>query len=273
MKRHTEHRSAIEFPNEKASTMKLKIAKLIGVAALGLVSLQAQAQLYTNSVGSLLPGYVQNDDATFAAVNLGFNVNFFGTSYSNIFINNNGNATFGASTGSFSPAPLNAQNTQPMIAPFWTDLESRSGGATSGVYVTQTAHQLVATWQDMGYFPGNYSGRVTFQLVLNDPNAPLAAGEGVIGFFFGNMTSGTDGHNVTAGFGDGLTAINPGEISYFSGTSSAASTALNQTHVWFNLDGGTPTTVPGIPEPETYALMAFGLALTGWAVRRRRQPA
>jgi PEP-CTERM motif len=252
--------------------MKLKLAKLIGVAALGLASLHAQAQLYTSSIGSLLPGYAQNDDSTFAAVSLGFGVNFFGTTYTSIFINNNGNATFGAPTGSFTPSALNAQTTQPMIAPYWTDLDSRVGGATSGVYVTQSAHQLVATWQDMGYFSANYTGRATFQLVLNDPSS-LAPGEGAIGFFYDRMTNGTDNHNVTAGFGDGLSAVNPGEIAYFGGSTGAASAQLNGTHVWFNLDGGTPTQIPAVPEPETYALMALGLAAIALAARKRRRQA
>jgi PEP-CTERM motif len=253
--------------------MKTNILKLFGAAALGLMSLQAQAQLYTDTVGPLLPGYVQNDDGTFAAVDLGFNVDFFGTSYSSIFLNNNGTASFGAPTAAFSSEPLNSQSAQPMIAPYWTDLDSRGGGATAGIYVSQTAHQMVATWQGMGYFAGNYTGRVTFQLVLNDPNAPRADGEGVIGLFYGAMSSGTDGHNVSVGFGDGLVAINPGEIAFIDGASAAVSSTLNGTHAWFNLDGGTPTTVPAVPEPETYALMALGLGAMAFTSRKRRPAA
>jgi hypothetical protein len=37
------------------------------------------------------------------------------------------------------------------------------------------------------------------------------------------------------------------------------------------IGGGGVITVPSIPEPETYALMAFGLAAVGFAARRRRQ--
>jgi hypothetical protein len=34
--------------------------------------------------------------------------------------------------------------------------------------------------------------------------------------------------------------------------------------------GGGGTVIPGVPEPETYAMMLAGLALVGWSARRRR---
>ena len=130
----------------------------------------------------------------------------------------------------------------------------------------------MVTWDRLGYFSVNYSGRAQFQLVLNNPGAPIPAGEGVIGFFYADVTSGSDGHNVTSGFGDGLTAINTGEISHFSGNSAGASTALNNTFVWFGLDGGAPVVIPpdgSVPVPATGALLMAGLGAIG--LLRRRQ--
>lgn len=45
------------------------------------------------------------DDISSPATNLGFEVNFFGQSFSSIYVNSNGNLTFGAPLAAFSPVP------------------------------------------------------------------------------------------------------------------------------------------------------------------------
>ena len=255
----------------------IRLLLIVAVAAAAGFSVPtADAALFTNDFGPLLPSYVPNDDATFPAVGLPFSINFFGTTYNSIFVNNNGNATFGAATGAFTPSPLNTQTTQPMIAPYWTDLDSRAdplapiaahtGG--SAVYFRQTSPtEVVMTWDRLGYFPVNYSGRAQFQLVLRDPSSVIPAGEGVIGFFYDGVTAGTDSHSVTVGFGDGLPTINPGEISLFSGLSPTVSGQVNDQHFWFNLTGGIPAPTPAVPEPGSIALLGTGLAALAFVGR------
>lgn len=237
-----------------------KIIKSLAALLLVSSAINAHAALFTNSYGNILPGYTKNDDNTFGAQNLGFSLNLFGTDYSSFYISNNGLLSFGHAISSYSPTPLNQETDGVIIAPYWTDLDTFSNSAAdAGIYLSQTANQTIVTWNKMGYYPENYSGTATFQVVLNS--------NGQIGFYYGNMASGTDGHNAAAGFGDGLASINEGELSSASGTTGVVSSRLNQTQLAFSVAaGGVPQVVP---EPATLALL--GLGLFGFAAARRRK--
>ena len=50
-----------------------------------------------------------NDDGS-TTVALPFAVNFFGTSYGQLFLNNNGNVTFNQRLGTYTPFPLVGSN-------------------------------------------------------------------------------------------------------------------------------------------------------------------
>src|SRR5262249_31366002 len=47
-----------------------------------------------------------NDDGSTGAVALGFTLNFFGTAYSTLYVNNNGNVTFGGPLSTYTPYAL-----------------------------------------------------------------------------------------------------------------------------------------------------------------------
>jgi len=72
---------------------------------------------------TIIPGFHSqtlpaNDDGSTGVTNLPFAINFFGQSYSHLYVNNNGNITFTAPLGQYTPEGL-AQIGIPMIAPFW----------------------------------------------------------------------------------------------------------------------------------------------------------
>jgi hypothetical protein len=209
----------------------------MALALLGAVATPAYAALYTNDYGVQLAATSNCDDCFDGPISFGAgqNINFFGTVYGDLYVGSNGYVTFGGGATSYSTTPLNVQTIRPMIAGVYTDLDSRDDAA-SNVYVNTTIPgQIVVTWLDMGHFSRNYSVRSTFQLVIrSDQFAAILPGESKVGFYYGNIT---DGSAANGGFGDGLAAINPGEINLFSGPASGQS---NVTQTWFNFSGGIP---------------------------------
>ena len=218
----------------------------------------------------------RNDDSSTGQINLGYTLtNFFGQNYSSIYINNNGNITFNNPLGSYTPAgPQGA--TQPVIAPFFADVDTR--GANSGiVYVnTSIANETIITWDHVGYYGAHDDKLDTFQLVLRGSGYATPTGEGQIGFFYGDMqwetgdasggSGGFGGTPAAVGFGDGQSN---GEVLAGS-IQNGISGIVNDTSIWFDVnDQGIPT--PTIPEPTNVALMLAGLGLLGTVARRRNK--
>ena len=113
-----------------------------------------------------------NDDGSSSQLNLPFALNFFGNEYSQFFINNNGNITFNGRISSYTPRPFPVAG-QPMIAPFWADVDTRgvTGGppGSNNVYVASpNADTVVITWDQVGYYSARTDKINDFQLVLRN---------------------------------------------------------------------------------------------------------
>jgi hypothetical protein len=240
----------------------------VAAAAIGLAAMApAQASLYTSTYGTQLAGPSNCDDCyagPIAFTGTDQSVNFFGTTYSAVYVGSNGYITFGAGNSSFSTQALDVQTVAPMIAAFYTDLDSRADDA-SNVYVnTDTAGEIVVTWENMGHFSGDYSVRSTFQILLRSDQLATQAGLSQIGIFYGDVT---DTRQVSAGFGDGLAPSDPGEVAFASFVNG--NTLSNSAPRLFNLNaGGVPVDVP---EPASLALLAMGGAALAGMRRRRKQ--
>ena len=142
----------------------------------------------------------RNDDGSSNSIPLGFSFCFYGTTYNSLFINNNGNVSFGSSYSTFSsnsfPDPSFV-----MIAPFWGDVDTR--GAASGlVYFKQTATSLIVKWSNVGYYSSMTDKLNDFQLILTDGSDPLLPNGNNIAFCYGDMqwTTGSASQGV-GGFG------------------------------------------------------------------------
>jgi hypothetical protein len=91
-------------------------------------------------------------------------INFYGTSYTEIYLNSNGTISFGSAFTDFNTADLGAETT-PMLAPFFADVNVSSGGE---IYwdIDTVAGTITMTWDGVAPYSG--SGNNSFQVVLTD---------------------------------------------------------------------------------------------------------
>ena len=92
---------------------------------------------------------------------------FFGMTFTSLYVNNNGNISYGGSLATYTPEPFPISN-QRMIAPWWADVDTRGGGlpARNGVYWSIAPRRVVVTWHNVGYYNIHDDLSNDFQLVL-----------------------------------------------------------------------------------------------------------
>ncbi len=112
-----------------------------------------------------------NDDGSSSELNLPFDINFFGSNYESFWVNNNGNITFGGALGSYTPEPFPLSFFNPMIAPFWGDVDTRCFTCGSVFVGSPNASTVMVTWNDVGYFSQKSDLTNNFQLLLHDQGA------------------------------------------------------------------------------------------------------
>src|SRR4051812_13069099 len=194
----------------------------------------------------------RNDDLSTGSVPLGFTINYFGQNFSSLFVNNNGNVTFGHSLATFTPFQLNTTN-EKIIAPFFADVDTR--GAASGVvqygYGSTTFNGRPAfcvDWLRVGYYSNGTDKLNSFQLLLVD-RSDVAAGDFDIVMNYDGIQweaggasgglNGLGGESARAGYSNGSTKSFelPG-----SGTNGAF---LDSNQVTGLSHNGRGTSIPG----------------------------
>lgn len=124
----------------------------------------------------------RNDDNSTGLISLAAafpaGLSFFGVTYTGLHINNNGSVTFAFPTDDYTPTAIRGSTNDPIIAPFWADVDTRgaAGGTTPGgtslgtnlMYYDQDAATgtLTVTWDDVGYFDTSVDKLNAFQLRL-----------------------------------------------------------------------------------------------------------
>jgi Ca2+-binding RTX toxin-like protein len=216
----------------------------------------------------------RNDDGSSALIDLQSifpeGLNFFGQTWTGVYVNNNGNITFGRSLSSFTPTAIGASFSYPIIAPFWGDVDTRNysstaivgnvtpsaGGTSQGSNLTwydidATTGTFTVTWDDVGYFSAGTDKLNAFQLQLvstGNGNFDIVYRYEDINWTTGGASGGTNGLGgmvARAGFSAGDSA-NYYEF-YFSGDQNFMLNLENtqlagasETGVWtYHVNGGS----------------------------------
>ena len=216
-----------------------------------------------------------NDDGSSSLINLPFTFSFYGQNYTSLYINNNGNVTFGSGLSGYSasafPSPSNK-----IVAPFWGDVDTRAGNGRVVYKITPNA--IFVNWENVGYYSQKGDKRNTFQLILSDGTAPSIPLGQNIAFCYQNMdwTTGSASQGVNGFGGVPATAgANKGDNTLFfqlarfdhagtdfNGALGAPSgiSWLDNKSFFFNIANSTniPPIANGVTACDTFKICALG---------------
>jgi len=276
-----------------------------------LVAQTAFSDTIRAPAGSGASTLAPNDDGSTGAINLGFSVDFFGALSSSVFVNNNGNVTFTSPLSQYTPNGLATGIGQPIIAPFFADVDTRgtaggsnpvnSGAVTYGTGLITDAtlgwnnnNVFAVEWPDVGYY-GEHTDKLNdFELLLVD-RSDVGAGDFDIEFNYdqmqwetGDASGGSDGLggvSAVAGYSNGMSGVS--NIYYqLSGslingalidggpnalTSHDINSSVPGRYDFQVRNGAVITPPPETPEPGTWLTLAGGIA--GLALLRRSRKA
>jgi len=270
--------------------MKLSHAFLIG-SALSLAAFVSPLPAAAIVAGTLSNTLPRGGDVSASPVNIGFSINFLGTTYSTLSVNENGNVTFADPGGdSDYGLPSLTEAGFPVIAPFFADVDTTGADSSQITYgnLTVNGQQAFAVdYINVGYFPSASDKLNSFQLLLIQGSAPgnftiefnydkiqwesgLANG-GIGGLGGGSAVVGFSGTGTSSGFTYQLPGSAVDGALIDGGPNSLVTNSLNPRggvagRYDFNFVNGAVVT----PEPATVGLTAAGMALLLAGMRRLR---
>lgn len=173
------------------------------------------------------PPEYRNDDGSTGVINLPFNFCLYGQTWNQVYINNNGNISFGAPYGTFTASGF-PNNQFVMVAPFWSDVDTRNTASGLPWYIITPTYMIVQ-WDSVGYY-SNYADKLnSFQLIITDGSDPIVP-SGNVSFCYedmqwttGDASGGIGGFQgsdaiVGANLGDGVNYIQFGGFNQPGGT-------------------------------------------------------
>ncbi len=214
--------------------MKYLIKIMVLIFGMG-VAVQALA------VPAVRPGFdantlTANDDGSTGLVDIGFTLNFFGNTFSQGFVNNNGNMTFDYPLGTFTPFGLSTTN-RVIIAPFFADVDTSVAGSapvTYGQGMVGSRPAFAANWVDVACFATASGGYNSFQMVLID-RSDIAPGDFDIEFNYDQIDwetgQASGGNGVCKGGSSARVGFSNGSTSSFELAGSGVNGAFLDTNL------------------------------------------
>lgn len=108
----------------------------------------------------------RNNDGSSGPITLPFSFNLYGTQYNQVYINTNGVLSFLAPLEDNTAFPLPYY--EPIIAPFWADIDTRPP-ASGQIYYKVTPTHLIVTWDRVSYAYKSDDRVNTFQVIIGVP--------------------------------------------------------------------------------------------------------
>ena len=239
-------------------------ATIIGPDAFGYTATDAVAFSFVDISGTGTQRLAGTDD-TATTESMGFNFDFYGTTYNSISWSTNGLLTLGGTNANFSNVDLTTTSPSsdlPSIATLWDDWNFNALNPGSDATYFQTlgapgSQQFVVQWNDAFRFATSPSG-VTFEAILFEGSNDILFQylDVNAGNFSSNGASSTVGIRDTGGEGNGRNL----QWSFNSAV------ITDQQAIRFS---PSPSSPPVIPEPGSFSLIGLGLIGLGW--RRRHK--
>ncbi len=140
-----------------------------------------------------------SDDGSRGPINIGFSFDFYGNSYSTLYVSSNGMVSFGSGNTAYANTDLttNANPTQAVIVPYWDDLVVDPNNPTNGNVYYETlgnpgSRQFVVEWYVRRI--AQHGTELLFEAILYEgSNDILFQYQDVIGSSFSNGESATVG--------------------------------------------------------------------------------
>lgn len=163
--------------------------------------------LEPDSTYSLVTGwsssYDPGDDGSRGPYILPFQFDLYGSLFSRVYINVNGNLSFGGAYSTYTAEAFPTEGV-PMVAPFWADVDLRPIWlpGVNQVYCKITPTAMYVNWVNVGYYSYQTDKLNTFQLIITNGEDPVIGVGNNVSFCYRDMqwTTGAASSGVN-GFG------------------------------------------------------------------------